>query len=190
MHRVNVASVCERLAEPRASIAYCKTDEQRANGFTKIVSPQEWPATLEQMGILPNLAAASASAVAAQPADLASSQPAVEAIAGSLPHRLSEEHILRLLGHLPNDGAVRGPSNSEVHCFTVGGYCHGGGIVGIRNNTHRFCSSSLCPTSFQKPSVRVISGSVYIAPQRCVERTRILQPRDTSHEGHLWRNLD
>ena len=51
VHRVNIASVCDRLAEPRASIAYCKTDEQRANGFTKIVSPQEWPATLEQMGI-------------------------------------------------------------------------------------------------------------------------------------------
>ena len=93
MHRVNIASVCERLAEPRASIAYCKTDEQRANGFMIFfVSPQEWPATLEQMGILPNLAAAAASAVAAQPVDLASSQPDVEAIAGSLPHRWSEEN--------------------------------------------------------------------------------------------------
>ena len=51
VHRVNIASVCGRLADPRASTAYCKTDEQRANGFTKIVSPQEWPATLEQMGI-------------------------------------------------------------------------------------------------------------------------------------------
>ena len=67
VHRVNIASVCERFAEPRASIAYCKTDEQRANGFTKIVSPQEWPTTLEQMGILPNIAAA------AQPADPTSS---------------------------------------------------------------------------------------------------------------------
>ena len=84
------------------------------------------------------LATASASAVAAQPADLAGSQPDVEAIAGSLPHRLSEEHILRLLGRLPNDGAVRGPSHSEVHCFTVGAYCHGERIVGIRNTTHRF----------------------------------------------------
>ena len=123
------------LAEPRVSIAYCKTDEQRANGFTKIVSSQEWPATLEQTGVLPN-PTASTSAAAAQPADLASSQPDIEAIAGSLPHRLSEEHILRLLGHLPNDGAVRGPSHSEVHCFAIGVYCHGGGIVGIRNNTH------------------------------------------------------
>ena len=119
VHRVNIASVCEGLAEPRASIASCKTDEQRSNGFTKIVSPQEWPATLEQMGILPNLATASASAAAAQPVDVASSQPDVE-------------------GHLPNDGAVRGPSHSEVHCFTVGAYCHGGGIVGVRSNTHRF----------------------------------------------------
>ena len=102
------------------SIAYCKTDEQRTNGFTKIVSPQEWPATLEQIGILPNLAAAAAaSAVAAQPADRVSSQSDVEAIAGSLPHRLSEEHILRLLGHLPNDGTIRGPSHSEVHCFIL-----------------------------------------------------------------------
>ena len=39
VHRVNVSSVCERLAEPRVSIVYCKTDEQRANGFTKIVDP-------------------------------------------------------------------------------------------------------------------------------------------------------
>ena len=58
------------------------------------------------MGVLPNFTTASASATAAKPTEPASSLPVAEAIAGSLPHRLTEEHILCLLGHLRNDGAV------------------------------------------------------------------------------------
>ena len=58
----NISSVCERLAEPRVSTVYCRTDEQRANGFTGIVSPHEWPVTLEQTGVVPNLTTASANA--------------------------------------------------------------------------------------------------------------------------------
>ena len=43
--------------------------------------------------------------------------------------------MLCLLGHLLNDCAVRGPNPGEVHCFTVGAYCHVGGIARVRNNT-------------------------------------------------------
>ena len=137
VHRANIASVCERLAEPRASIAYCKTDEQRANGFTKSCHHRNGQLHLNKWAfcltlLLPQHLLTQLNLLTLPVPD---QTPDVEAIAGSLSHRLSEEHILRLLGHLPNDGAVRGPSHSEVHCFTVGAYCHGGGIAGIRNNT-------------------------------------------------------
>ena len=53
VHRVNVASVCERLAEERVQAVYCSTKLQRANGFTKVISPQEWPLVLSQLCLLP-----------------------------------------------------------------------------------------------------------------------------------------
>ena len=49
VHRVYVASISERLAEPNVQVIYCPTKEQRSNGFAKVISPQEWPAMLEQL---------------------------------------------------------------------------------------------------------------------------------------------
>ena len=49
VHRVNVASVHEQLERGNANIEYCHTFQQLANGFTKVIGPQEWIATLTQM---------------------------------------------------------------------------------------------------------------------------------------------
>ena len=49
VHRINVASLCEILDEEGVTAQYCHTLEQKANGFTKIIPPQEWSLTLEQM---------------------------------------------------------------------------------------------------------------------------------------------
>ena len=58
VHRVNVASVSERLTEPNVQITFCPTKEQRANGFTKVISPQEWSAMLEQLCLSSNVTVA------------------------------------------------------------------------------------------------------------------------------------
>ena len=47
VHKVNVASLCEVLEEDEVEALYCPSAEQRANGFTKIIPPQEWQSTLK-----------------------------------------------------------------------------------------------------------------------------------------------
>lgn len=49
VHRVNIASCHEQLVSGDAVAEYCISAEQRANGFTKVISPQHWPDTLRQM---------------------------------------------------------------------------------------------------------------------------------------------
>ena len=51
VHRINIASMSEQLAEPHISASYCKREDQIANGFTKMIAPAEWPRTLEQFGL-------------------------------------------------------------------------------------------------------------------------------------------
>ena len=34
VHRVNVATICKRLAEPHVQVTFCPTEEPRATGFT------------------------------------------------------------------------------------------------------------------------------------------------------------
>ena len=137
VHRVNVASICERLAEERVKAIYCSTKLQRANGFTKVISPQEWPETLEQLCLSEGPARTSVPAAPSQnevPADpLAESDP--ESVAGILPHRLTEAHILQLFHLLPADASSRPVVSSEGKGFTTGAYAHGGGITGLRSNT-------------------------------------------------------
>ena len=52
VHRANVASICEILDDAVISAIYCPSAEQRANGFTKIIPPQEWVLTLKQMQLI------------------------------------------------------------------------------------------------------------------------------------------
>ena len=50
VHRVNIASICETL-EKESELRYCKSDQQLANSFTKILAPVHWPEALRQMCI-------------------------------------------------------------------------------------------------------------------------------------------
>ena len=50
VHRVNIASICETLEkESSIELRYCKSDQQLANSFTKILAPVHWPEALRQM---------------------------------------------------------------------------------------------------------------------------------------------
>lgn len=51
VHKVNVASISESLEEDSISADHCTTLQQKANGFTKIVPPVEWPLTLCQLSL-------------------------------------------------------------------------------------------------------------------------------------------
>ena len=51
VHKVNVASITEALKEENFSAEHCSTMLQRANGFTKVIPPQEWTVTLQQFGL-------------------------------------------------------------------------------------------------------------------------------------------
>ena len=138
-HRVNVASISERLAVSNVHIAYCHTKEQRANGFTKVITPQEWPAMLEQLCLSDGpastmISAALSQQVATEP--LESSDP--ESVAGILPRRLQEQHILQLFHLLPSDELSRPVALTEGRSFTTGAYANGDGMVGLRRNTTKF----------------------------------------------------
>ena len=51
VHKVNVASISEALEDESLTAEHCTTREQKANGFTKIVPPIEWPLTLQQINL-------------------------------------------------------------------------------------------------------------------------------------------
>ena len=44
VHRVNIASMSEELDKDRVEANYCHTNSQIANGLTKGIPPNEWPA--------------------------------------------------------------------------------------------------------------------------------------------------
>ena len=155
VHRVNVASVSERLSEPNVQITFCPTKEQRANGFTKVISPQEWSAMLEQLCLSSNDAVA-APAQGPRPEDpLAGTDP--ESVAGILPHRLTEQHILQLFCLLPCDDASRAVISTEGRSFTTGAFAHGGGIIGLRTNTHKFRRVTAVLTRFVRQQAKGLS---------------------------------
>ena len=51
VHTVNVASIAEALEDKSISASHCVTLDQKANGFTKIIPPNEWPMTLNQLSL-------------------------------------------------------------------------------------------------------------------------------------------
>ena len=85
---------------------------------------------------------------------LLSCQIRVRLRAACLAGRVEEYHILHLLSLLPHDGASRAPETPETHCFSVGAYAHGGGIVGIRNNTRLFPEVAKVLTRFVRQQRR------------------------------------
>lgn len=50
-HKVNLGSLRELFEEDSAELSYCKTDEQAADIFTKVLVPQKWGATIALLGI-------------------------------------------------------------------------------------------------------------------------------------------
>ena len=53
VHQVNVASICHLLDnEPCIELRYCKSGQQFANAFTKIIAPIHWNQALKQMCIV------------------------------------------------------------------------------------------------------------------------------------------
>ena len=51
VRKANVASISEALEDENLTAEHCTTREQKANGFTKIVPPIEWPLTLQQINL-------------------------------------------------------------------------------------------------------------------------------------------
>ena len=51
VHKVNVASIAEALEDESISASHCITSDQKANGFTKIIPPNEWSMTLNQLSL-------------------------------------------------------------------------------------------------------------------------------------------
>ena len=156
VHRVNVASISERLAVSNVQIDYCPTKEQRANGFTKVITPQEWPSMLEQLCLSDGPASTMISAalsrqVATEP--LESSDP--ESVASILPRRLQEQHILQLFHLLPSDELPHPVALTEGRSFATGAYASGDGMVGLRRNTIKlrggyFCACAIRPSAEQR----------------------------------------
>ena len=54
VHKVNIASICETLeSESSLKLRYCKSSEQLANAFTKILAPIHWQEALRQLCVRP-----------------------------------------------------------------------------------------------------------------------------------------
>ena len=147
---MNVASICEQLAEPLVQVTFCPMRKQRANFFTKVISPQKWPAMLEQLCLSDRtvdsatVAAPSQNTLSEDP--LAGSDP--KSAAGILQHKLAEQHRLQLFCLLLGDNSSRPVVSTESKGFTVVVYAQGGGIVGLRSNTSKFRGVATVLTRF------------------------------------------
>ena len=51
VHRVNIASIHEKLEKIVFSLDYCMSEDQRANSLTKVMPPMHWPEALNQLCI-------------------------------------------------------------------------------------------------------------------------------------------
>ena len=51
VHKVNIAAVSEALQDESVNAQHCTTLQQKANSFTKIIPPNEWSLTLQQLSL-------------------------------------------------------------------------------------------------------------------------------------------
>ena len=51
VHKVNIAAVSEALQDESVNAQHCTTLQQKANSFTKIIRPNEWSLTLQQLSL-------------------------------------------------------------------------------------------------------------------------------------------
>ena len=125
VHRINVASVAEILAEDSISCDYCPTQDQVANGLTKVILPSEWPRMLQQLCLeLPSETLA-----------LVAIKPLVT------PAECFALHV-QLLFHLPAGVADRASDQTNAHAFTVGAFSRGISIAGVCTLTRLFLNVS------------------------------------------------
>ena len=130
VHKVNIASMSEIFEDPEYSAEYIRSNEQVANGLTKIIAPIEWGSMLEQLCL---------STVPPVPATV--SQQVIfdaEQYARGIPTKVSAQDIVQLLTYLPGEEPARGQLTATSKCFTTGAFAHGGGVAGLRQNTLNF----------------------------------------------------
>ena len=135
VHRINIASMREQLALPHVSACYCKSEDQVANGLTKIIAPADWPCTLDQFGL-------QASGVGLHPdaacAAVDVTLPAeIFAVASEYLQVPSSQHLVQLLALLPHEGDARGVDPNASHVFAAGAFVQGG-VYGLRKRTVSF----------------------------------------------------
>ena len=128
VHRINIASMSEQLAEPHISARYCKSEDQVSNGLTKIIAPAEWPRTLEQFGLQSSGAGLHPDAACAA---IDVTLPA-EILASESPKTPTAQHLGQLLALLPHEGDSRGIDPNASHVFAAGAFVQGG-VYGLRN---------------------------------------------------------
>ena len=131
----------EQIDDDFAVATYCPTKEQIANGLAKVINPCEWLAMLVQLGL--KLVPKEDRAFVI----LADTVARAEALAGSLPQRVSKQHLVQLLSYLPREQSARADAADDVHSFASGAFVHGG-IIGVRSLTRMFPKSTAVVTRF------------------------------------------
>ena len=179
VHRINIASMSEQLAEPHISARYCKSEDQVSNGLTKIIAPAEWPRTLEQFGLQSSGAGLHPDAACAA---IDVTLPA-EIFASESPKSPTAQHLVQLLALLPHDRDSRGIDPNASHVFAAGAFVQGG-VYGLRKQTVRFKLSVSMICRFFKHYMPAHTFTSVILQQGAVT-----SPHRDSHNAEGSRNL-
>ena len=179
VHRINIASMSEQLAEPHISARYCKSEDQVSNGLTKIIAPAEWPRTLEQFGLQSSGAGLHPDAACAA---IDVTLPA-EIFASESPKSPTAQHLVQLLALLPHDRDSRGIDPNASHVFAAGAFVQGG-VYGLRKQTVRFKLSVSMICRFFKHYMPAHTFTSVILQQGVVT-----SPHRDSHNAEGSRNL-
>ena len=154
VHRINVASMAEVLAEDGVSCEYCPTQAQ--------IATSEWPHMLQQLCLeLP----VPATALVVVKHFVA---PA-EHVAKQFAKRIDRQDLVPLLSYLPSGVADMASDQTSAHSFTVGAFSRGTCIAGVRTFTRllpnvskvlcRFVRSPMHRDSRNKPgSTNLLCG--------------------------------
>ena len=179
VHRINIASMSEQLAEPHISARYGKSEDQVSNGLTKIIAPAEWPRTLEQFGLQSSGAGLHPDAACAA---IDVTLPA-EIFASESPKSPTAQHLVQLLALLPHDRDSRGIDPNASHVFAAGAFVQGG-VYGLRKQTVRFKLSVSMICRFFKHYMPAHTFTSVILQQGVVT-----SPHRDSHNAEGSRNL-
>ena len=120
VHRINIASMSGQLAEPHISASYCKSEDQIANDFTKIIAPAEWPRTLEQFGL-----------------QASGAGPHPDAVCTAIDVTLPAEILASEFPKIPTAQDLVAVHRGSSHVFAAGAFVKGG-VYGLRRGTTKF----------------------------------------------------